>query len=90
MTHQSQIGRLAMREEGQNWVAYWADTGTMEGAVFLGAIRMAFVAHNKKRKQGFIDLMTACAADVIEDITGTRPDWNKPQSAPESEKSGNA
>ena len=40
-----------MREEGDNWVAYWAEVDTMKDAIFLGAIRMAFVVNSKERKQ---------------------------------------
>lgn len=32
------IGRLAMRHEGSNWSAYYAEPGTMEGAIFLGSV----------------------------------------------------
>ena len=36
------IGRLAMRVEGELWSAYYAMPNTMEGAVFLGSIAMRF------------------------------------------------
>lgn len=90
MTQQAKIGRIALRVEGDNWVAYWADVGTMEGAILLGSIAMAFVNHSPKRKAEFIELMNQCAADALEDILGTRPTWNEPHAAPENEKSGNA
>ena len=90
MTEQSQIGRLALRVEGDNWNAYWAEVGTLDGAIFLGSIKMAFVTQSAKRKQQFMDLMAACAADALQDILGERPAWNPPREAPDGERSGNA
>ena len=46
-----QIGRLAMRQEGGNWVAYYALNETMKDAIFLGSIRMNAILNNKKRKR---------------------------------------
>ena len=90
MTEQSQIGRLALRVEGDNWNAYWADMRTLEGAIFLGSIKMAFVTNSDERKLAFMDLMAACAADALQDILGERPAWNLPREAPDGERSGNA
>lgn len=57
-----QIGRLALRVEGDNWNAYYAQTGTMDGAIFLGSIRMGLVATNIARKQQFMDLTLGLVA----------------------------
>ena len=38
-----QVGRLAMRVEGDFWRAYYAMPGTMEGALLLGSIAMGAV-----------------------------------------------
>jgi hypothetical protein len=46
----TQIGRLAMRHEGNMWNAYYAMVGTMEGAIPLGSIAMAAIESNEKRK----------------------------------------
>jgi hypothetical protein len=84
----NQIGRLALRVEGNFWNAYYAMPGTMKDAIFLGSIQLRFV-ENKKRKDVFMVLMREAVADIIEEITGTRPTWpNPPQPAPESERSG--
>jgi len=85
----SDIGRLALRVEGDLWVAYYALTDTMEHAVFLGSIRMQFV-QDKARKAVFMMLMQEAVADIIEQKTGSRPDWRKPHRAPEHERGGNA
>lgn len=84
----AQVGRLAMREEGENWVAYYAQTGTMEGAIFLGSIRMGAITRHPERKQAFMDLMRELVADLIEEATGIRPKWGGPERAPEHERAG--
>ena len=85
-----QIGRLALRQEGDNWNAYYALPDTMAGAIRLGSIRMGAVALNETRKQAFMDLMREVVADIIEEETGIRPQWGGPERAPERERSGSA
>jgi hypothetical protein len=84
----AQVGRLALREEGNNWVAYYALPDTMKDAIFLGSIRMVVVLANPERKQAFMDLMREVVADTIEETTGIRPQWTGPQTALEHERSG--
>ena len=84
-----QIGRLALRVEGDNWCAYYALNETMEGALPLGSIRMA-IARIPARKQGFMDLMRDAVADIIEEQCGLRPSWGEPERAPENERTGRA
>lgn len=79
--------RLAMRHEGKEWVAYFSELGSMKRATRLGSIKMTLVAR-AERKQAFLDLMTECMLDVIEDVTGKRPDKVDATPAPESERSG--
>jgi hypothetical protein len=84
------IGRLAMRVEGNFWNAYYAMPSTMDGAVLLGSIQMRFV-QDITRRDLFMALMREAVADILEEITGERPVWpTRPQPAPESEKSGTA
>lgn len=90
MSELQQVGRLALRHQGENWNAYYALEGTMEGAVFLGSIRMGAVTTSPKRKQGFIDLMRDVVADILEEKLGVRPEWRDPERAPEHERSGRA
>jgi hypothetical protein len=81
------IGRLALRVEGDKWVAYYALENTMDDAIWLGSIRMAIVcvpAH----KQSFMVLMREAVGDILEAKTGTRPEWDRPHSAPEHERAG--
>lgn len=85
-----QMGRLAMRQEGKSWNAYYAMPDTMDGAIFLGSIRLAAVTNNPERKQAFMDMMRDVVSDVIEERAGITPDWGGPVTAPLHEKAGNA
>lgn len=89
MSDKAEIGRLAMRREGKWWVAYYALSGTMVDAIKLGSIRLTIVT-DAQRKERFMNIMRDAVGDIIEAKTGTRPTWGGPQSAPESERSGNA
>ena len=90
MEGQVKIGRLAMRQEGGNWVAYYALSETMEGALFLGSIKRSMIMINPERKDAFMDLMRDCVSDIIEEETGIRPIWGGSKTAPEHERSGSA
>lgn len=83
-----QIGRLALRQEGENLVAYYAAPDNMKEAIFLGSIRMGAIATNPERKQAFQGMMCDIVSDIIEEKTGVRPTWGGPQLAPEHERSG--
>lgn len=87
----AQVGRLAMRVEGNLWVAYYARLGTMEGAIFLGSIQMAFV-QEESAKQIFMALMRDAVSMIIKDITGSTGYWREPDGrpAPQHEKAGRA
>lgn len=89
MTDRQQIGRLAMRHEGEWWNAYYALTDTMEGAALLGSIRMTLVA-DPKRKHAFMDLMRDAVGALLKDATGVSPGWGGEHPAPEHERAGNA
>lgn len=91
MEKKQQIGRLAMRVEGDLWVAYYALPNTMEGALFLGSIQMAFV-QDFRAKEIFMALMRDAVSAIIRDKTGVAPDWPEPEgrAAPEHERSGRA
>lgn len=90
MKQLQKIGRLAFRVEGDTWRAYYALTETMDGAIPLASIAMRFV-QDPGRKDRFIALMRDAVADLIEESTGTRPQWpDPPQTAPEHERSGAA
>lgn len=90
MTDRQKVGRLAMRQEGENWNAYYALPDTMEGAIFLGSIKLQFV-QTQERKDAFLGFMRECMSDLMEELFGDRPTWpDGPQPAPEHERSGHS
>ena len=88
MPTKQQIGRLAMRHEGQTWNAYYALTDSFDQAVFLGSIRFRAIEQHPQRRELFMNLMRDLVADIIEDETGVRPTWGGVQPAPEHERAG--
>jgi hypothetical protein len=91
MTETKKLGvRLALRVEGDWWVAYLALENTMDGAKRLGSILMGIVENSHERRQAFQSLMQDVMNDAIKDVFGQTPDWNAPQSAPEAERAGRA
>ena len=84
----AQIGRLAFRVEGENWVAYFAAPGTMDGAIWMGTIRMSLV-QDSERKRMFIDIMKSALTEFLAAQGRTIGDWDESE-APEHEKSGRA
>lgn len=80
-----QIGRLAMREQGERWVAYYARNDSMDDAIELGSIAMSFVGRPDRKNQ-FMDLMRECFADAVQREIGIRPEWGGPVDAPEHER----
>ena len=81
--------RLALRHEGDFWNAYIAHEHTMKDARLIGSVLIG-AARNPEIKHGFMELMQSVMAMGIEEVSGEAPEWNAPQAAPESERSGNA
>lgn len=82
------MGRLALREEGKYWNAYFALPNTMEGAIWIGSIPLVVVMASKRRKEQFMALMMDVVSDLLEAKFGERPIWpDPPHPAPESERS---
>ncbi len=90
MGDKEQMGRLAFREEGTMWNAYYALPNTMEKALLLGSLQINIAKKSPERKEAFITLMRDVIADIFEERCGVRPDWCDPQPAPEHERSGKA
>ena len=88
MSEKVQIGRLALRVEGDWWVAYAAQTDTMDGAIDLGRIRMSLAQHQDV-KQRFMTTMRAAFAEALKAATGHEALWlDAIQPAPEHERAG--
>lgn len=80
--------RLALRVEGEWWVAYLAETATMAGAHEIG--RIAFgAAREPAVKQGFMDLMQLVMTQGLASL-GIKVQGVDIRGAPESERSGRA
>jgi hypothetical protein len=71
---ETEVGRLAMRQEGDLWVAYYAASSTMDKALFLGSVRIAFV-RTPERKAAFMELMKAAVSDILNEATGGEVTW---------------
>lgn len=85
-----EMGRLAMRQEGHQWNAYYALPDTMQDAVFLGSIPLAAIHGNEARRKAFLNMMQGVVSDIIADRIGYAPDWTEPRQAPDHERGGNA
>lgn len=79
-------GRMALRVEGEWWVAYLARMGTMEGAIELGRIRLT-VAQLAVVKEQFQSLMTVAFRTMLE-MQGHKVERFDVARAPEHEKAG--
>jgi hypothetical protein len=86
------IGRLALREEGEFWNAYFAMPDTMHDAILLGSIRTQIIRERPRRKAQFMALMREAMTDIIQQVSGERPEWPDAEGepAPDHERSGNA
>lgn len=83
------VARLALRVEGDWWVAYLAQIGTMEGAEELGRTRMSII-EDPDMKASFMAFMKVAMQMMIE-ASGNRIDgWHDPVIAPQHEKAGRA
>ena len=81
------IGRLAMRQENGFWRAYYAMPDTMEGAVFLGSIRMALVMESDEIKTEFMALMKKAITVILKEASDVEVHWpNATVPAPEHER----
>lgn len=83
------IFRLALRVEGNNWTAYCAKADTMDGAIWMGSIRLSIVDTNEDRKRAFIELMRGALAEFLKSQGVLVESWNE-QDAPQHERSGTA
>ena len=85
----AKVGRVAFREEGQWWVAYYAKTENMEDAFVLGTLHMG-LAERPSVKAKFIGTMREAVSDIIREATGVTPAWENPVTAPEHERTKKA
>ena len=84
------VGRVALRVEGDWWVAYYASPDKMDDAIEIARSRMGIVKQNSAYKAAFMGLIQDVISGFIEAKTGVNPDWNDPVPAPEHERAGRA
>jgi hypothetical protein len=82
--------RLALRREGDWWVAYLAEAQTMDGAFEIGRVLFGAVITSYARQREFMALMQAIMTDAIHDRFGVRATGFEIRPAPEHEKAGRA
>ena len=86
-----EVGRLAFRQEGEWWNAYWSpDQHSMKRAILLGSIRMGAAMLSVPAKEGLMAAMQAAFDGIVHDLLNQTPSWSEPHEAPESERSGHA
>lgn len=82
-------GRIAFREEGRFWVAYYAKPDTMEDAIPPGSLAMGLAA-TPELKQAFMELMRVAVSFIFIDKIGGKPTWLDPSAAPDHERTKKA
>jgi hypothetical protein len=89
MKDKVEIGRLALRKEGEFWNAYWSSSPhNLDKALLIGCIRLNCMTD--KIRENFMEMMKDAFAVHVENITGETPTWSAPRTAPENERGGNA
>lgn len=82
-----EIGKVAYREIGSRWVAYYTLTHNGQTTTIqLGSMPIKLCVTFPTRREEFKILMRNIAWDIIEDITGMRPTTHGETVAPESER----
>lgn len=82
--------RLALRVEGDWWVAYIARLDTMEGALELGRVRMRLVGI-ASQKAAALDFFKGAMSATLQAAGGHDLSWpTGPTPAPEHERAGSA
>jgi hypothetical protein len=89
MNKRMEVGRLALRREGEFWNAYWSPSPhNLDNAILIGCIRMNCV--KGQIREDFMELMKNAFDTIAEGVTGETATWSKPRTAPENERGGNA
>jgi hypothetical protein len=67
------VGRIAFRIEGSKWVAYWTLLDgdiSVDDAIWLGAIHMALVQDDARRRT-FMELVQNAVLEIVPDMVGS-------------------
>jgi hypothetical protein len=87
--HLSSPIRLALRTEGDWWVAYLAEATTMDGAREVGRILLGAASQGNGIRERWMSLMSDVMRIALEDMGVTVASMDE-RPAPESERSGRA
>ena len=89
MTDPIEIGRVAIRTEGDVIVARWApQQDTMEGAILLGSVGLAHCQRDPRIFDSFMAFARLIVSVAIVHELGAEPSWSEPAPAPEHERAG--
>lgn len=78
-TMKAKDARLAFREEGQFWVCYLAEAGSMEGAFAIGSILLRPIEENEELKRRFKELMQDTLTFVFAEALGITVERFEPE-----------
>jgi len=90
MSNEQRPYRVAIRAEGE-WVnAYWARTGTMEGAARIASISRELAECNPRMFESFRLLMEAASIELVRLRLDAQVSAVEVEPAPEHERAGRA
>lgn len=85
-----QVGRVAMRHEGNNVNVYYAKNDTMEDAVLLLSAPVGIAGMPGVRDM-MLDIGRRVVRELVKEVHGKDvTTWGGPEPAPEHERSGHA
>lgn len=90
MSDLKQVGRVAIRHEGEFINAYWALPDTMNKAILLGSIRHALASTDPAVFEAFKGMMQLAATVFLKSVLNADAHFDNEQPAPEHERSGHA
>lgn len=71
------IGRVAFREEGPMWNAYYARPDTMDGAILLGSLAMSIARASQEAETAFINAIHAGVTAQIREALDAEAEWDE-------------
>lgn len=81
--------RIAFREDGEFWRAYFTKMESMEGALELASVRITVVRGDPVLQDAFMSFAKGLMERAVLEVLGPKAkitSWNEPQIAPEHER----
>lgn len=82
--------RVSFRREGDMVNAYMTPPTTLEGAVLLASMRATLLDHAPPAWPEFRKVVYTAFAVLVQNVTGTAPEFTEERPAPEHERAGRA